>query len=63
MMYNNYNNLVLTFFYFTGLVHRVHLKRKTEPTEKKKYKKPFDGPRQRPSDGNDLLQLFFYILT
>lgn len=44
---------------FSGLVHRIHLKQKTEPSEKKKYKKTFQGPRQRPSDGNMFILIIF----
>ncbi|XP_018566318.1 uncharacterized protein LOC108907224 isoform X2 [Anoplophora glabripennis] len=45
------NNLIL------GLIHRVHNKQKTEPTEKKTYKKTFEGPRQRPSDADTIQRM------
>jgi hypothetical protein len=40
-------------FLFSGLVKRIYTQ-KTEPSEKKVYKKNFDVPRQKPSDGKAL---------
>ncbi|XP_060519109.1 uncharacterized protein LOC132697554, partial [Cylas formicarius] len=44
-----------------GLVTQLHRKQKTEPSEKKIYKKSFDGPRPRPSDGKKCLN-FIHML-
>lgn len=49
--------------FFAGLVSRIYHKQKTEPTEKKKYKKTFDGPRQRPSDGKQIYSHLEMILS
>lgn len=58
-LFNSYRFVSSWYFFISGLIHRVHIKRKTEPTEKKKYKKTFDGPRQRPSDGKALSTVRF----
>nr|XP_023023801.1 uncharacterized protein LOC111511950 isoform X1 [Leptinotarsa decemlineata] len=40
-----------------GLVQRIRHKQKTDSTEKKKYKKTFEGPRQRPSDADTIQRM------
>ncbi|KAL1490385.1 hypothetical protein ABEB36_013093 [Hypothenemus hampei] len=40
-----------------GFEPKVPNKRKTEPSEKKNYKKPVEGPRQRPSDAETIQRM------
>ncbi|CAH1183153.1 unnamed protein product [Phaedon cochleariae] len=40
-----------------GLVHRIRHKENDGPKEKKKYKKAFEGPRQRPSDAETIQRM------
>ncbi|KAH1024823.1 uncharacterized protein LOC109533104 isoform X1 [Dendroctonus ponderosae] len=40
-----------------GFEPKMQNKRKTEPSEKKTYKKPVEGPRQRPSDADTIQRM------